>query len=73
MPCRRSVGLLSIPGVLSAVNCFSAEVFKWNTSFVNQFDHLLLSFQFPGIGALYVRRRPRVRLEALISGGGQER
>jgi cysteine desulfurase len=26
-----------------------------------------------GIGALYVRRRPRVRLEALISGGGQER
>jgi cysteine desulfurase len=26
-----------------------------------------------GIGALYVRRRPRVRLEPLISGGGQER
>lgn len=26
-----------------------------------------------GIGALYVRRRPRVRLEAIISGGGQER
>ncbi|KAM4622572.1 cysteine desulfurase [Discoglossus pictus] len=26
-----------------------------------------------GIGAIYVRRRPRVRLEALISGGGQER
>jgi cysteine desulfurase len=26
-----------------------------------------------GIGALYVRRRPRVRLQALISGGGQER
>src|SRR3546814_11986292 len=26
-----------------------------------------------GIGALYVRRRPRVRLEALIDGGGQER
>ncbi|MBT7942098.1 MAG: aminotransferase class V-fold PLP-dependent enzyme, partial [Alphaproteobacteria bacterium] len=25
-----------------------------------------------GIGALYVRRRPRVRLEPLISGGGQE-
>jgi len=28
---------------------------------------------FEGIGALYVRRRPRVRLEALQSGGGQER
>lgn len=26
-----------------------------------------------GIGALYVRRRPRVRLQAMISGGGQER
>lgn len=26
-----------------------------------------------GIGALYVRRRPKVRLEPLISGGGQER
>lgn len=26
-----------------------------------------------GIGALYVRRRPRVRLEPIISGGGQER
>ena len=26
-----------------------------------------------GVGALYVRRRPRVRLEAPQSGGGQER
>ncbi len=26
-----------------------------------------------GIGALYVRRKPRVRLKALFSGGGQER
>lgn len=26
-----------------------------------------------GIGALYVRRRPRVRVEAIQSGGGQER
>lgn len=26
-----------------------------------------------GIGALYLRRRPRVRVEALQSGGGQER
>ena len=28
---------------------------------------------FVGIGALYVRRRPRVRVEAPQSGGGQER
>lgn len=26
-----------------------------------------------GVGALYIRRRPRVRLEAQMSGGGQER
>ena len=26
-----------------------------------------------GVGALYVRRRPRVRLEAQMSGGGQVR
>lgn len=26
-----------------------------------------------GIGALYVRRRPRVRVEPIFSGGGQER
>jgi len=26
-----------------------------------------------GVGALYVRRKPRVRIRALISGGGQER
>ena len=26
-----------------------------------------------GVGAIYVRRKPRVRLSALINGGGQER
>ena len=26
-----------------------------------------------GVGALYVRRRPRVRIDPIISGGGQER
>jgi cysteine sulfinate desulfinase/cysteine desulfurase-like protein len=26
-----------------------------------------------GVGALYIRRRPRVRIEAQMSGGGQER
>ena len=30
-------------------------------------------FYFSGVGALYVRRRPRVRLEPIQSGGGQER
>jgi len=26
-----------------------------------------------GVGALYIRRRPRVRIEPIMSGGGQER
>lgn len=26
-----------------------------------------------GVGAIYIRRRPRVRLEPILSGGGQER
>ena len=26
-----------------------------------------------GIGALYLRRKPRIRLQTLINGGGQER
>ena len=26
-----------------------------------------------GVGALYVRRKPRVRISAMMSGGGQER
>ena len=26
-----------------------------------------------GVGAIYLRRRPRVRLEPIINGGGQER
>jgi len=30
-------------------------------------------FLLKGIGALFVRRKPRVRLEPLQSGGGQER
>lgn len=28
---------------------------------------------YTGVGALYVRRRPRVRLEPMQNGGGQER
>lgn len=33
----------------------------------------LLKHVCTGVGALYVRRRPRVRLEPLQNGGGQER
>lgn len=47
-------------------------------SFVNIWSEQLLLADLPmhvcaGVGALYVRRRPRVRLEPLQNGGGQER
>ena len=35
--------------------------------------HYLANAVSPGVGALYIRRRPRVRIEAIQSGGGQER
>lgn len=58
---------------------------EYNARFTTIYDNLQRLFDklsfFPlylhllcqGIGALYVRRRPRVRVEALQSGGGQER
>ena len=36
------------------------------------FSYLIIVF-IQGMGAIYIRRRPRVRLEPLMSGGGQER
>jgi hypothetical protein len=38
------------------------------------FYHLLFfTMLWPGVGALYIRRRPRVRVVPIQSGGGQER
>ena len=53
-------------------------VILWSSAFIHVKDYyqvVMLSFItiMAGIGALYVRRRPRVRLEAIQSGGGQER
>lgn len=47
------------------------DVNKWNVSLMSISGH---KFYGPkGIGALYVRRKPRVRLRPVIDGGGQER
>jgi cysteine desulfurase len=47
------------------------DVEKMNIDLMSMSSHKVYGPK--GVGALYVRRRPRVRLEPLFSGGGQER
>lgn len=54
-----------------AVGKIPIDVNKWNVDLMSISGHKIYGPK--GIGACYVRRRPRVRLEPIISGGGQER
>lgn len=54
-----------------AVGKIPLDVNKLNVDLLSISAHKLYGPK--GIGALYVRRRPRVRIEPLQSGGGQER
>jgi cysteine desulfurase len=54
-----------------AVGKIQIDVNKMNIDLMSISSHKIYGPK--GIGACYVRRRPRVRLEPLISGGGQER
>ncbi|XP_011197540.2 cysteine desulfurase, mitochondrial [Bactrocera dorsalis] len=54
-----------------AVGKIPIDVNKMNIDLMSISGHKIYGPK--GIGALYVRRRPRVRLEPLQSGGGQER
>ncbi|RMZ77040.1 hypothetical protein DV738_g4630, partial [Chaetothyriales sp. CBS 135597] len=47
------------------------SVNDWNVDLMSMSGHKIYGPN--GIGACYVRRRPRVRIEPIISGGGQER
>lgn len=47
------------------------DVNKMNVDLMSLSSHKLYGPK--GMGAIYVRRRPRVRLDPIISGGGQER
>jgi len=54
-----------------AVGKIPLDVNKMNIDLMSISGHKLYGPK--GVGALYVRRKPRVRLEPLMSGGGQER
>lgn len=47
------------------------DVNKWNVSLMSLSGHKIYGPK--GIGALYLRRRPRIRVEPQMNGGGQER
>lgn len=47
------------------------DVDAWNCDLMSISGHKVYGPK--GIGALYVRRKPRVRLDPIMSGGGQER
>ena len=54
-----------------AVGKIPVDVNKWNVDLMSISGHKIYGPK--GIGACFVRRRPRVRLDPIISGGGQER
>lgn len=54
-----------------AVGKIPIDVNKWNVDLMSISGHKIYGPK--GIGACYVRRRPRVRLDPIITGGGQER
>ncbi|KAK2739976.1 cysteine desulfurase [Myotisia sp. PD_48] len=54
-----------------AVGKIPVDVNAWNVDLMSISGHKIYGPK--GIGACYVRRRPRVRIDPIISGGGQER
>lgn len=67
----RSKGVLFHSDCAQAVGKIPLDVNAMNIDLMSISGHKIYGPK--GIGALYVRRRPRVRLVPLINGGGQER
>ncbi|PSR83043.1 hypothetical protein PHLCEN_2v5847 [Hermanssonia centrifuga] len=68
---RQHRGIYFHTDAAQAVGKIPLDVNEMNIDLMSLSGHKLYGPK--GIGAAYVRRRPRVRLEPLINGGGQER
>jgi cysteine desulfurase len=67
----KEAGALFHTDAAQAVGKIPIDVAGWRIDLLSVSGHKLYGPK--GVGALYVRRRPRVRLAPLFSGGGQER
>ncbi len=68
--CRKR-GVFFHTDATQAIGKIPVDVKEMNIDLLSMSSHKIYGPK--GIGALYVNRKPRVRLSALISGGGQER
>ena len=68
---RKHRGVYFHTDAAQAVGKIPLDVNAMNVDLMSISGHKLYGPK--GIGAAYVRRRPRVRLEPILSGGGQER
>jgi cysteine desulfurase len=68
---RRHRGVYFHTDAAQAVGKIPLDVNEMNVDLLSISGHKLYGPK--GVGAAYVRRRPRVRLDPIISGGGQER
>lgn len=68
---RKHRGVYFHTDAAQAVGKIPLDVNEMNVDLMSISGHKLYGPK--GIGAAYVRRRPRVRLEPILSGGGQER
>jgi cysteine desulfurase len=67
----RDKGVFFHSDIAQAFGKIKIDVNKFNIDLASISGHKIYAPK--GIGALYVRKRPRVKLEPIINGGGQER